>query len=69
MSLRETLLATADDWCRQKGMSKARLATLAVNDGKFFDRVGQGGDCTLQTYEKLMRYMANNPPAPAPAGQ
>lgn len=33
------------------------LASRALNDGKFFDRLERGGGCTIETYERLMRFL------------
>jgi hypothetical protein len=52
------LLTSADDFCRRTGMSKARLATIVINDGKFFDRIVSGGGLTVKTYEKFMAHFA-----------
>ncbi len=69
MDLRSNLLALADSYCAARGISRARLATLVVNDGKFFERVGRGGDFTIRTYERFVRYFADHPcPTPAAEG-
>lgn len=65
-TLRETLLAAADDWSRRTGRSRARLATLAAGDGKFFDRLAGGGDCTTGMFERVMKYIGATLPAEAP---
>lgn len=48
------LLRRADEYCRRTGLSKARLATIVINDGKFFDRIEGGGGLTVKTFEKFM---------------
>jgi hypothetical protein len=58
MTLRDQLLHDATRFCEEKGMSKARLATIVVNDGKFFDRVEAGGGFTTRTYEKFQAHFA-----------
>jgi hypothetical protein len=70
MDAKPTLIATADAWCAATGMSKARLATLVVNDGKFFARLDAGGSCTLRTFERAMRWFSTHWPEAAtwPAG-
>lgn len=62
MTLRERLLKEAEAFCAAKGMSKARLSTIVVNDGKFFDRIEAGGDCTTGTLERFQAHFANNRP-------
>ena len=66
MDLTSSLLAVADAYCTATGMSKARLATLVANDGKFFDRVEAGGGFTVRTYESAMRWLSGNWPADHP---
>jgi hypothetical protein len=58
MDLKASLLTIAEAYCRETGMSKARLATLVANDGKFFARVEGGGGFTVQTFERCMRWLA-----------
>lgn len=58
MTLKEELLREAETFCAATGMSKARLATIVVNDGKFFDRIEAGGDCTTGTLEKFQAHFA-----------
>ena len=58
MTLKATLIDTAERHCRFTGISKARLASIVVNDGKFFDRIERGGGFTADTYERFMAYFA-----------
>jgi len=60
MTLKDRLLKEAEAFCASTGMSKARLATIVVNDGKFFDRIEAGGDCTTGTLEKFQAHFARN---------
>lgn len=59
MTLKAQLLKDAEDFCRQRGISRARLATIVVNDGKFFDRIERGGAFTTRTYERFQEYFAS----------
>ena len=59
MTLKDQLLNNAARFCEDKGISKARLATIVVNDGKFFDRIESGGGFTVATFEKFERYFRN----------
>lgn len=53
----DRLNAVAAEWCAESGRSTARLATLVVNDGKFFERLGEvGKTTTTATLEKFARY-------------
>jgi hypothetical protein len=53
MDLTKHLLDTASAYAKERGISMARLSTLVMNDGKFFDRVGSGKTLTVRTYEKV----------------
>lgn len=68
MDLTTYLLTTADRFCAHKGISKARLATVVANDGKFFDRVSKGGGVTIKMYERFMDHFRKEgfraPPPP-----
>ena len=66
MKLKEQLLNAAQKYCDRSGMSKARLATIVVNDGKFFVRLEGGGGCTIETYERVIAYLDKHmPPKPS----
>ena len=65
MDLRTDLLTATERHCAATGMSKARLSTIVINDGKFFKRIEDGGDFTVRTYERFMAYFASHPPAQA----
>lgn len=56
IDIKQQLLSDAADFCAKTGLSKARLATIVVNDGKFFARLERGGGFTAATYEKFMAY-------------
>jgi hypothetical protein len=49
-------------------MSKARLATIVANDGKFFSRLEAGGGFTTRMYERFLAYFAANPVIERAAG-
>ena len=55
-SLREAILATIDDFCRDTGMSQDRLARLAVGDHHFVPSLRRGA-ATLKRLEKLDAFM------------
>jgi hypothetical protein len=60
MDIRTNLLAEAERYCAGRRISKARLATIVVNDGKFFDRIEKGGDFTVRTYERFVDFFASH---------
>jgi len=61
MDLKAELLAQADAYCEAAGISRARLATLVANDGKFFVRIHSGGGLTVKMYERFMDYFREHP--------
>jgi hypothetical protein len=68
LDLKADLIARADAYCEATGRSKARLATIVANDGKFFDRIASGGGMTTRMYERFLAYFATNP-APEKSNQ
>lgn len=70
LTLLERLKALAAEWERQSGRSKARLATIVVNDGGFFVRIDQPkASCTVATFERFVGFFrdpANWPSGPVP---
>lgn len=56
--LQEDLISRARRHCAERGISLSRLATIVVNDGKFFQRLERGSSCTLKTYERFIIYLA-----------
>lgn len=62
MDLKADLLSRADAYCQASGMSKARLATIVANDGKFFSRIENGGGFTTRMYERFLAYFAQQTP-------
>jgi hypothetical protein len=56
------LLSAAERWASATGKSRATAATLAVNDGQFFDKIEAGKDCTTKTYRKAMCWLIENMP-------
>lgn len=60
MTLKMTLIEAAERHCRLSGITKSRLASIVVNDGKFFTRVERGGGFTAETYERFMAHFARS---------
>lgn len=57
------ILTLAKRYAAHKGMKISSLGAYAVNDGKFFARLENGGSCTLRTAEKVMVYFRDVWPA------
>lgn len=51
MSLTDQLLKDAERVAEHRQISMSRLATIVVNDGKFFSKLKNGGSCTVRTFE------------------
>ena len=54
MRIIDQLVSIADVWAESHGRSKARLATIVVNDGNFFKRIEETENCNLNTFEKFL---------------
>lgn len=67
MKLIDRLLQLASIWSATADRSPARLATVVVNDGKFFDRLAAGGSCDVRTFERFATHLSN--PASWPGDQ
>lgn len=53
----DQLLGLAEIWCRAADRSRARLSTVVINDGKFFDKIElRGAGCTVATFEKFLSF-------------
>lgn len=69
MTLKQTLLAVADIYVGEAevhgGKSLARISTIVLNQGGFFDRLRSGKTCTLDSFEAVLRWFsdADNWPA------
>lgn len=62
MDYREELLNACKRYCEATGKAQATVATLVMNDGKFFDRMLAGKGCTVDTYKKVMQWFKENTP-------
>jgi len=51
LSLTDQLIRDAERVAEHRKISMSRLATIVVNDGKFFGALKNGGTCTVRTYE------------------
>lgn len=63
MDLRAELLEAKNLYCERTGLAPATAASKAANDGKFFDRIENGGNFTIETFEKVMAWFRKNTPA------
>lgn len=57
MRMKDQLIRLATIWATVSSRSVARLATIVVADGKFFDRIGaRGKDLQTETFEKFLSF-------------
>jgi hypothetical protein len=64
----ERLLREITDYCRRAGLAESTFGRLAVNDGKFVNRLREGGRITTTTCDRVRSYIAGGASAsPAPA--
>jgi hypothetical protein len=65
---REDLLATIRAYCEAADTRPSVLTRKAVNNGKLFRRLEDGGECLPSTARKIIAYITANPP-PSKAGR
>src|SRR5690606_36788495 len=57
MSATGTLLSEIEAFSRQAGIKPSTLGRKAVNDGKLHERLRNGGSVTLETADRIRRWM------------
>ena len=62
MNPRDLMLARAESYCTEHGITLAALGERVMKDNKFFKRIQNGGGFTMRTYERVMAAIS---PAPA----
>lgn len=63
---RQPLLTVARAYSDASGRSLARVSHLIHNSSVLFKKLEEGGTCTLDTYDKAMRWFSDNWPAELP---
>jgi len=53
-------------YCEATGRSPARVATLIHDQGAFFKNLESGGSCTIDTFDKAVRWFSAHWPADLP---
>ena len=56
------LVKEITDYCRRAGLAESTFGKLAVNDGKFMNRLREGGRITTVTLDRIQNFIAANPP-------
>lgn len=49
-------------YCEARDMKRSTFGTYAAGDGKFLQRIEDGGQCLPNTMERVRAYMIANPP-------
>jgi hypothetical protein len=55
----ERLLREITDYCRKAGVAESTFGRLAVNDGKFVNRLRDGGRITTNTFDRVRSFIAD----------
>lgn len=58
MSAITLLLSEIDEFLEERGWADSTFSRKAVNDGKFVNRLRQGGGVTVATVDRVRAYMA-----------
>jgi hypothetical protein len=65
MGIRTELLTEINDYLAASGVAESTFGVLSVNDGKLVGRLRAGKGITIETVERVRKYIADNPPTPA----
>jgi hypothetical protein len=57
MDQRDALLKDIEAFIERAGMARSTFGRLAVNDGKFVDRIAAGGGLTVRTVERVRAFI------------
>lgn len=58
MSTLQSLLAEIESFCRDRSMSEAAFSAAVAKDGKFVNRIREGGQITVRKLDEVRAYMA-----------
>ncbi len=58
-----TIIMQAEAYCAHTGRTLSTVGSYAVRDGKFFDRLKNGGGCTLRTADRVIAWFSDNWPS------
>ncbi|HTS52573.1 MAG TPA: hypothetical protein VMH26_04805 [Burkholderiales bacterium] len=65
----EALLRDITDYCRRTGVAESTFGRLAVNDGKFVNRLRDGGRLTTTTFQRVRAYIGGGTALDGAAGR
>ncbi|MCT4576849.1 hypothetical protein [Donghicola sp.] len=59
----DDLITLANMLSKHRELSLSTVSVYAANDGKFFNRLQEGGSCTFRTAARLMNWFSENWPS------
>lgn len=59
---RSNLLAVATAFAEAEGVSLASIGQRALKDNTFFSRVASGSNFTVETYDRVVKWLSKNWP-------
>lgn len=65
MSTTNSLLKEISDFCREFDLSESTFGRRVMSDGKFVERIRQGGGLTVANLDRIRAYMAGERKAKA----
>ena len=68
MSDLRTVIAAVEDYCNRTGLSEATVCNRATGNAYLLDRMRRRAERIETDREKLLSYIAENPPARVSAG-
>ena len=57
---KESLISAIENFCKVKGIKPSTFSCHVMNYGGFYKRLKNGGTCTMETTEKVLKYIADN---------
>ncbi len=64
-----SLISRIEAYCAASGYTPGTVGLKAVNNSRLYERLRDGGSCTLETAGRLLEWLASNPPANINIGQ
>jgi len=56
------IIKLAEAYSAHTALKLSTIGAYAVNDGKFFPRLSDGGECTLRTAKRVLSWFSTNWP-------
>ncbi|MEH6476696.1 MAG: hypothetical protein V7727_13470 [Sneathiella sp.] len=62
MSTKTDIIDQILNWCTAAKVSPSTFGKRILSDGKFVPRLQSGGKLTTDTYDRVIQFLADNPP-------